>query len=205
MPALTDLSHTLTASYSLLRAWELGKSDDAVKMYFRFDRPSSEAMENGKNYHAHWATQLLKTKTCDLLAGRVLTHPVVEKRYEASRFPWLSLAGVIDCHDEDILFEWKTGKTTASTYIDTHQIGLYGYLLKMAGVPIRRAEVWRMDTTKGETDGIEIDVSFCHMTPDRMGKAVEWAEGLAYEIHEFFSKQGYYDKYGARRKQKEQQ
>ena len=120
-------------SYSILRAWEQARFEDAIGQYLGKPLPATPYMELGKLKHQQWADYTMKhQKLHPELGGYDLTNPIVEQKYEKllpfSEDIQILWRGVIDLEDKGILVDYKCGRTTPSSYIDGWQLDAYKLL-----------------------------------------------------------------------------
>lgn len=124
---------TIKLSYSILSAWQQGKWEDAVAMYRGKDLPSTPYMELGKTKHKQW--EAYTNKTGELhpeLGGGKLKNPITERKY-SKVIPFsdeyqILFRGVLDLEYDDVLVDYKCGRTMPSNYIDGWQLDAYKLL-----------------------------------------------------------------------------
>ena len=124
---------TVKLSYSILKAWESGKYEDATAMYLGKPIPTTPYMELGKAKHKLWENYTLKTgELHPELGGGKLKNPIVEQKYQKvipfSDDIQILIRGVIDLETEETLVDYKCGRGTPSSYIDGWQLDLYKLL-----------------------------------------------------------------------------
>jgi hypothetical protein len=180
------------ASYSVLSKWASGDYEMAVKMYFKLETFTSKAMAEGKFYHKTWEKHINETKTMPkVFGGAKLRDPKTEGKKVVQIADWLELVGVIDLVDVDEFFDWKTGKTSSESYINSKQIPVYAYLLKLLGKPMKKATVWRYDQHRKKAD-----VSFRWITNDTIKEGEEWVNTYASEMHTYLTDNKLYERFG---------
>lgn len=130
---------TIKLSYSILNAWSTGKWEDAVAMYRGKPLPSTPYMELGKVKHQEWENYTNRTgELHPELGGGTLNNPITEQKY-SKLIPFsdeyqILIRGIIDLEYEDVLVDYKCGRTMPSNYIDGWQLDLYKLLRPKAKV-----------------------------------------------------------------------
>lgn len=186
----------LHASYTLLKTWNNGLGyDAATKMYFKLEKFASKAMVEGARKHKEWADHVIATKTIPEIFGvRKLNAPVVEKLIEHEINEWLSLKMFADCIDEPVLIDWKTGGKTSEQYASEKQLPLYGAILSLEGINVTKGEIYRYDWKN-------VDHSIVWLTKEAKQDALNWALDQSAQIHNYFTENGLYEKYQAKREE----
>ena len=152
------------ASYSVLTTWAHGDWERAVKQYFKLESFTTEAMADGKRYHETWREETDKTgRLPAVFGGKKLTRPMTEIKKVVAIEPWLDLVGVIDCYDDPVIYEYKTGKTESDIYAGSPQVGLYGLIATLSGMMADRAEIHHYDQHNKKTD-----MSLVWLTDDKI-------------------------------------
>jgi hypothetical protein len=124
---------TVKLSFSILSAWEKGRWESAVGMYLGKDLPSTLYMDLGKVKHQQWADYTMRTgRMHPELGGDEFKQPIVEQKYE-KRIPFsddieILIRGIIDVEDDNVLIDYKCGRSTPSSYVDGWQLDLYKLL-----------------------------------------------------------------------------
>lgn len=180
------------ASYTVLSLWASGRWEQAVETYFKLDRFVTPEMAEGKEYHKEWESYISKKKRLpDIFGGKKLLNPQTELKLTAQIYPWLELVGVIDAYDKNILYEFKTGGTSASTYTNAFQLSIYAVLGTLNDLYLEKAElhVYNQYTKQA-------DMSLVHITDKTLESGLNYIETLSGEMHEYFLKNDYYQRYG---------
>lgn len=126
-------------SFSILNAWSKGRWEDAVSYYIGRDLPPTPEMELGRTLHEKWALHTQRTGQLHRDLGKYpLVNPVVEQKFE-KLLPmgddmFILLRGVTDLLTDTsgggwTVWDYKTGNTTATDYIDSLQLDFYKLLI----------------------------------------------------------------------------
>jgi hypothetical protein len=183
------------ASYSLLKVWESGDYERAVKSYFRLEDFTTPAMAEGKAQHEKWAAEIEANKKLpQVFGGKVLKNPIIEKYTKVSIKDWLELSGKLDCLDEDTVYEFKTGKQSSEVYASDKQVGVYGVLCTLSRVMVRKGEIYHYDQYRRQAD-----MSISWITDKMLKDSLDWIETLSSEIHNYFLENDLYSKFNQRR------
>ena len=186
------MSNKFRASWSILNPWAQGNWDRAVKNYFKLDPYISEAMAEGKNYHEEWEAEIAVTKALPkIMGGKKLKAPSPELKMVAQLEDWLDLVGVIDCYDEPIIYEFKTGRTSSEVYASSMQPAIYGVLATFNDLLVDRAEIYHYDQHNKKHD-----MSIVWLTDKLIKKAHEWVVTYASEMHHYLETNNLYDTLG---------
>lgn len=137
---------TVKLSYTILNTWASHQFEQAVSMYLGKDLPATPAMELGKLKHEIWADYIIKNKCLpNEIGGGTLIEPVAEQKYEkllpmGDKYQIL-LRGAPDCTDShptnlypngEVIYEFKVGMTSPTSYVDTLQLDYYKLLCPKA-------------------------------------------------------------------------
>ena len=172
------------ASHTVLSLWASGRYDDAIDAYFKIPGFVTPQMEAGKAYHEKWEAHIKKNKTFhDELGGDKLKEPKSELKIVQEVYDWLDLVGVIDCLDGDQIYEFKTGVKSSSSFGSTFQVGVYGLLCKLKGIPVSSCVVIHYNQYTKKTDR-----SIFWITPRMLDDALNWVETYAGEMKEYIEK-----------------
>lgn len=179
------------ASYSILSVWAGGDWERAIKMYFKLEKFTTPAMAEGKRYHEQWEQHIKATKTLPaVFGGAKLQQPETEVKKVVELEPWLDLVGVIDCLDQPIIYDWKTGKQSSEHYAGTMQPGVYGVLASFAGHYVDRAIIWHYDQYSQKKD-----VSQVWLTDARLAHAQNWIVTHASDMHHYLTENKLYERF----------
>lgn len=121
---------TLKLSYSILNQWKMNRYEDAIASYLGKPFPATPAMELGKLYDLKWNKYIEDTKTLPAeLGGGELTNPTVQRKFQVvipfSDDYQILLRGVMDLLEDDVITDYKCGRTEAISYVDTSQLDYY--------------------------------------------------------------------------------
>lgn len=178
------------ASFSVLDAWRRGDWQMAVEMYFKVCDFETPAMIEGKEYHQKWEKEIKKTGCLpEVFGSHKLENPEVELKIEKKLADWMEMVGVIDCYDNGIIHEFKTGVASSQSYANGMQLGVYALLLKLNGYPVEQGIIHRYNQHTGETEA-----SYVWITKDYMNKALDWVETYASEMHSYLEDNDLYNK-----------
>jgi len=122
-------------SYSILDPWSKGDIDEALRRYWRVEQEPTQAMIEGRRFHQLWQDETDKTgKMPEIFGGKELVKPQTELKLEVMLEPWLQFVGIIDLYDQEVIFDYKTGKTPVSAYSSSFQPLCYQVLLSESGL-----------------------------------------------------------------------
>jgi len=179
------------ASYSILSKWAGGQWEEAIKMYFKLETYTSPQMAEGKKWHEKWDIYITTNKALPLeLGGKILISPITELKKVVNLQHWLDLVGVIDCYDNNTVYEFKTGKQSSDAYASSKQLSIYGLLCTYAGLYVEKAEIYHFDQYIGK-----YDMSVIWITDNMLKDAYNWIETLSSEMHSYFIENDLYNKY----------
>lgn len=164
-----------------------------VKQYFKLEKFLTPQMAEGRDWHEKWAKHIMETKTLPVEFGAgILKDPIAEQKTVVQLDDWLELVGVIDCYDNPIIYEWKTGKQSSESYAGSMQGGIYAMLGTLSGKYVEKVEIHHFDQYLKKSD-----MSIVWVTPELMENAHNWITTLSAEIHTYFNENGLYDRFGA--------
>lgn len=187
------MTNIFRASFSILNSWSKGYAKDAIDMYFKLDREPNQYMIEGLKYHKEWEEYINKNKKLHpqlSSLNKPLNDPQCELKLEMPVNDHIELVGVIDCLDNEILYEFKTGTKQSSEYANSVQADLYSILCEHHGYHPEKAFYIHFDQYMKTTDSAMI-----WLTENRRKEAMEWLLKYAEEMHEYLTVNGYYEKY----------
>jgi hypothetical protein len=174
-------------SHSLISVWERGDIQGAIDLYFHVDRVGTPAMEDGKRLHDEIAESIKNFKTLpnymDFKAK--FKDPKPEFEIVVPYNEICDLKGVIDCLDEPIFYEWKTGVSDSLEWARTGQIPLYFLLCELKGIKVDSAYLVRFNQHTNKTD-----FTIVHNSRRLRDKARNIVDTVCFEIHQYFLDQG---------------
>lgn len=187
------MSNKFRASYSVLNTWAGGNWEMAIKMYFKLETFTSQAMADGKNHHERWESYIKENNRLPLeFGGKQLVKPICEEKIVVQLADWLELVGKIDCIDSPTIYEFKTGKQSSEAYASSPQAGVYAVLATYNKIYVDRAEIYHWDQYIKRAD-----MSIVWVTDKMLNASYNWIVTLAGEMHNYFEKNKLYDQFGA--------
>lgn len=188
------MNNKFRASYSVLRLWEQGRWQEAIKMYFKLDRYTTEQMAEGKKYHEEWKAETELTNCLPaIFNGQKLIEPIIEQKMTVQVYDWLDLVGIIDCYDKGTatIYEYKTGISNSQEYARTAQISLYGVLALVAKLPVEKAEIHHFNQYDKTADMFMV-----WMTEAVIKYGFEWLNTHASDMHNYLTSNDLYAELG---------
>lgn len=180
------------ASFTILDQWNSGNWEMAVKMYFKLDKFITPQMQEGREWHEKWAKHVNDTKTMPLeFGGKALIAPIAEQKTVIQLDDWLELVGIIDCYDQPVIYEWKTGKQSSEVYAGSAQGGIYAILGTYSKKYVERVEIHHFDQYSKKAD-----MSIVWVTDELLKAAYNWIITTAGEMHNYFIENDLYNKFG---------
>lgn len=173
-------------SYSILNAWSRGNYSDAIDMFFKKEKELSSYLKDGIDFHKKWEYQIKQTKQLPKELDRKetkLKNPQCELKLEIPINDHIEFVGVIDCLDEDILYEFKSGSMSSADYANGLQVDCYSYLLSRCGYNPIKGMYLHYDQYVSKTDK-----SLVYLTDTRRQKAKEWIEKQSESMYQYFIK-----------------
>lgn len=181
------------ASFTVLDQWNSGNWEQAIKTYFKLEKFVTPAMQAGREWHEKWAKHVTDTKTLPLeFGGATLKAPIAEQKTVVHLDDWLDLVGIIDCYDNPVVYEWKTGKQSSEAYAGTKQGGIYAMLATLSQKYVERIEIHHFDQYRKTSD-----MSIIWVTPELLDDAHNWIVTTSGEMHTYFETNGLYERFGA--------
>ena len=183
------------ASYSVLDTWHRGDYERATLMYFKLDDFDSEAMKQGRQFHQDWAKEVSTNKKLPAVFGsKQLKNPQTELKLVVQIYDWLEFVGVIDCYDEPIIYEYKTGTAESQRYTTSKQIGMYGLLLTYSDMFVNFCEIYHYNQHSGKAD-----MSMVHITDHLINNSLNFLITTAGEMHNYLESNNLYEKLGGKK------
>ena len=185
------MKHIFRASYSILKLWDSGQKQEAIKAYFKLPRFVTKEMEDGINFHKAWEEEIKRTKCLPKLFGtRQLIDPQVEAKYEMPVTDWCEFVFKPDLVDGLWLTDFKTGTKELGYYLDDKQLPVYALFLAKKGITVDRGVIRKYNQYEKT-----IDVGFVWLTPDRIAEAKKWLIKNITEMSDHFEAENLWDKY----------
>ena len=171
------------ASYTVLHFWQSGDIDRAVGAYMKISGQPTEAMVAGRLIHQQFEKEIKRTKALPgVFGGKKLVKPLTELKIEIELDDWLQLVGVIDCCDEDTIYDWKTGWTNSEVYANGMQPKVYQLLAPSA----KRFEIHHINQYTGETD-----CALGYLTAKTKEDALNWVMENSIDMYSYLQKGGF--------------
>ena len=104
----------------------------------------------------------------------------------------MDLVGIIDCYDNPVVYEWKTGKQSSEVYAGSRQGGIYAMLATYNKKYVERVEIHHFDQYRKISD-----MSIIWVTPELMEDAHNWIVTTGGEMHAYLTENGLYERFGA--------
>ena len=183
MPLAVATQPVFRASFSVLSLWASGRRDEAVKSYFKLDRVETDAMREGKMFHAQWERETEETGCLPVVFGGArLINPKTEVKLEHMVEPWLQLVTVFDNIDEPTIHEYKSGRTPSSDYTNSFQPKVYGLMAKLKEFNVDRCMIHHHNQHTGKSDS-----AWCWITDKSNQDALDWLITYASEMVDYFN------------------
>ena len=184
------------ASWTVLNNWASGNWERAIKDYFKLDKFTTPAMDEGKRYHKKWAAHIEKTgKLPDIFGGKEVKHSLTEVKSVVDIAPWLRLVYIMDCYCDFVVYDWKTGKQSSETYASSMQLPLYAVGATFDGIPVKKAEIHHYDQHIKKAD-----MSIVWITDKKLDDAHNWLVTMAGEMQTYLLQNKLYERFGKNRK-----
>jgi hypothetical protein len=183
----------IKVSYSILSAWESGSKEQAVNNFFKIYSPSSQAMNEGTAFHKSWEESILKHKRLPKelsTQNQPLIAPRTEVYLKKDITPQIEYSGIIDCLDEPILYEFKSGNKVSSDYANTKQIDGYALLCAKEGIKIEKGFYLHYNQKTKDTD-----CAMVWITPKRLERVEKWIIKNATEFYNYLLENKLYERY----------
>lgn len=183
----------IRVSYSILNSWSHGDIDRAVAPYAGVVVESTEAMEYGKRQHEIWEREVRKTKRLPkVFGGRKLNTPELEFSTKRVRklTDWCVVSGVLDVKDGTTAIDYKTGKSSATDYVNSRQHEVYQVLYP----EIKRFEYYCRNQHVHHDDSSHITVGVVYLNRKTLEDGLNWILTMAAELREYLINNGMGDK-----------
>jgi len=170
----------MRVSFSILDPLSKGRIDDAVSRYLRIPIEPSQAMIEGKILHEQWQTEVNETKCFPKeFGGAKLVNPETELKLTMIIDDWIEFVGVIDLLDQNMIVDYKTGRSGLNSYASTWQIKCYQALAEANGFKINEGYVYYFNQHKQKSSKGKF-----YLTEKTKEDAIEWIRTYASELHE---------------------
>lgn len=173
----------MRVSYSMLSAWERKDYDSAIGMWLGVSSPKNEAMIAGTTFHEDWEDEVKRTgKLPSVFGVKYLNNPETEVKIVKKLSDWLTLSGVIDLRDVPDMYEYKTGRTPASTYANGYQHKVYQVL----DPRLTTAHIYAYNQHTNTVSYEKV-----HLDKDSLVDGINWIVTLASEMRATLESMGY--------------
>jgi len=176
----------LRVSYTLLSVWASGRTDDAVNIYLHKPMPKTRQMEEGIKWDEMQMKNIEKEKKLTKeFNSFAFIDPKTQMKLEIPYNEKVTLVIKPDVYDSPMIMELKTGKRSASSYLNSKQLDMYGLGCHLAGLEVGKIVVIRYDQYKNEADW-----AFKYMDEGILDSARNYIDSLYPEIYEHFNNIG---------------
>lgn len=175
---------TLRLSYTLLSLWEMNKTQDAINYYLKKSTLSSPEITDGRIYDQVWQEEIDTKK--ELHIGRTLIkfkEPHTQVKIVCPYGDRFDLVGVIDCLDNETLYEWKSGTSSSLEYSDSPQVKMYFFICGALNIPVKTAIIGHYNQYSDKAD-----ITIFHNSIQQREEGENYIQSLSYEIWDYFSK-----------------
>ena len=183
----------IRASYSILNAWARGDIDRAAAPYAGAEIEPTEAMLFGKKKHQNWEKEAMNTRRLPKVFGaRKLVSPEFELNTKKVRKvnDWCYLVGVLDVLDGDTAVDYKTGRTPAGEYLNSHQHECYQILYPK----IKRFEYYCLNQYLPYKDDGRVTMAIAYLSRKTLRDGAKWILTNAAGLREYLINNGLGDK-----------
>lgn len=183
----------IRVSYSILNAWLNGDIDRAVAPFAGIEVGPTQAMLDGKTWHARWERETRRTGCLPKVFGaRKLNRADLELDTKKVRKinDWCVLSGILDVRDGKTGIDYKTGRSSATDYANSMQAKVYQVLYP----EMDRFEFHCMNQHLVKSDQDRVTMSIVHLTRKTLEEGLEWIMTMAAELREYLINNGYGDK-----------
>ncbi len=182
MQEIKPTKDRLVINFSVLNLWSKGYCDQAIQAFYHTDKFDTEAMAEGRAFHETWAKEITKTKKLKVGNTTLLfKEPQCEHLIQTKYNDHFDIKGTIDCIDNPVLYEFKTGITTGLDFSGTMQIPMYFLINEMVGNHLEKAVLLHYNQHVNKTEYIVI-----WNDEEKMISVRNWVETLAPEIEDYW-------------------
>lgn len=177
---------TLRLSYTLLSLWEQNNINEAIAYYQHKSTLFSDAIQDGRIYDQIWQEEIDTKGTLHI--GRSIIKfkkPQTQVKIVSPYLDRFDLVGVIDCLDNEILYEWKSGSSSSLEYSDSPQVKMYFFICELLKIPVKTAVIGHYNQM---TD--KADITIFHNSAQQREEGENYIQSLSGEIYEHFTKIG---------------
>jgi len=176
----------LRLSYSLLNTWDRGDVDGAVATYLHLARPTSRQINEGREIHEKIQKHIdTEGEFPDWFFNWKLGSPETEKELVVNYNEMFDLKCYIDCYDEGVVFEHKTGVSDSLTWTRTWQLPITFLICELAGVECNLGILVHYNQYNEKTD-----YTVMHNSKIQRDYARNIIDSTGPEIREYFLQKG---------------
>lgn len=167
-------------SFTTLNLWERGLKEDAINSYFKIKKEPTEAIVEGKAIDELITEKINQENKLPSFMGKfILKKPIPQLKLETD-YDKFRLVGVLDCYDEGVIYEFKTGNIPSNVYALGKQIAFYSFLAEKNNYKVNKIFIIRYDQIKNKTDATLIWHS-----QSLIDKAIQFIEKNGNEIYQY--------------------
>lgn len=176
------MQNKIRASYSFLSAWQSGQIDRALSGYFHIPQDTPWNYQDGEKWD-RYSADFVEDNFClpPEWGGEKLKKPTTQYKTLSNYNEICDLVTVFDILDTPILWELKSGKTSAKAYAKTPQVPLYLLQCKLAQIPVKIAIISRFNQHDGQVDRAELEP-----TTNVLERATNYLDSIVPEIYSYF-------------------
>lgn len=168
--------------------WSSGRHEDAINLYLHL--PTSleglVSIQEGSLWDQVIEKSIREEKKLPKeFGGLLLNDPKPKLKIETPFGENYILVGELDCLDIPIIYEFKTGKSSATEYASSWQIPIYFLLTHLEKIPVERAMIIHYNQHKKETEWVLLQNNEVIRNT-----AINVIETLGPEIYDYFEREG---------------
>ncbi len=166
-------------SFSVLEPLSKGNIDEAVRRYYRIEQQPTQAMIEGKQLHEQWRDEVDRTGHLPAVFGAKPLYVPQTELYLKMQIDWIEFVGIIDLIDQDVIYEYKTGRAGVNYYANSNQWRCYKLLAEANGFTPKEVQYLFLNQHEQLTEKGKI---FLTDTDSEIAK--DWIITWASELHE---------------------
>lgn len=179
------------ASYSVLTLWDSGQWERAIEVYFKTGDFLTRQMAEGREYHQKWQNYTDRTKCLPLeFGGKCLVDPSTELKFEQHLTDWLDLVVVIDSYAQEVVHEYKTGKTDSNSKAFKYQGGVYALGCIMKDMPVKQVQIHHYNQYTKQSD-----TSIYWITEKYLKETLNWIETTSSDMFNYLTQNDLFTKF----------
>lgn len=188
---MADKYSPIRVSYSILSAWARGDIDRALGPFLGKEIAPTQAMIEGKHWHAKWEKETNRTGCRPkIFGGEKIANVQTEVKIVKQLNDWCILSGVIDLQSPTQNEDHKTGRSSATDYASSFQHKFYQVL-----DPSKkkfRYNCFNQHLPKDHPD--RVTVSVVHLTRNTLEDGLEDILTHSAELRQYLIGQGLEDR-----------